>query len=60
MASASNILKIPKFPFQWVTALGFFLIILAIVVNMYRDRLPKKNSQSGTDSISEKGSGIGE
>jgi TRAP-type C4-dicarboxylate transport system permease small subunit len=60
MASASNILKIPKFPFQWVTALGFFLIILAIVVNMYRDRLPKKNSHSGTDSISEKGGGIGE
>ena len=38
LGSASNILKIPRHPFQWITAFGFFLIVPALITVIYRDR----------------------
>jgi hypothetical protein len=34
MASASSILHIPKYPFMWVTALGFLTVAVAVAIEI--------------------------
>ena len=43
LGSASTVLKIPRHPFQWITALGFFLIVFAIAVYVYDNRKDNQN-----------------
>jgi len=38
LGSASTVLRIPRHPFQWITALGFFLIVFSIIVYIYDNR----------------------
>ena len=44
LGSASNILKIPRHPFQWITAFGFFLIVPALIVVICKDRRDREAS----------------
>jgi hypothetical protein len=45
MASASSILHIPKYPFMWVTALGFLTVAVAVVIEIFNAR--SRNTDTG-------------
>jgi TRAP-type C4-dicarboxylate transport system permease small subunit len=45
MAGASSILHIPKFPFMWVTALGFLTVAVAVAI----DILNRRGRKAGSD-----------
>jgi hypothetical protein len=49
MQGSSNILRIPKFPFLWITAFGFFTVAFVIVVIVLHDRRKKPSAESSEE-----------
>ncbi|MCL1829279.1 MAG: hypothetical protein FWG32_07265, partial [Oscillospiraceae bacterium] len=49
LGTGSSILKIPKYPFMWVTAFGFFTVILAVSVLILYARRKKQDPQALTE-----------
>jgi len=49
LGGSSSVLNIPRYPFLWVTALGFLLIVLVVCVLLVNNRHKKRESQAQQD-----------
>ena len=45
LGGGSSILRIPRYPFFWVTALGFLMVALAVTVLLVHNRYKKRSPQ---------------
>jgi hypothetical protein len=46
LGGSTNILKIPKYPFMWITAIGFFTVVVAVVVFILYNRYKKTHPRT--------------